>query len=70
MSTAATPPQQPNVKYTRLWEGILAGQRQQKPVPICKLEVCMLAYPTFNASGDTSPCLLSSSGVVLNEHSW
>jgi mediator of RNA polymerase II transcription subunit 25 len=38
MSTAATPPQQPNVKYTKLWEGILAGQRQQKPVPICKLE--------------------------------
>jgi hypothetical protein len=30
----------------------------------------MLPYPTFNASGDTSPCLLSSSGVVLNEHSW
>ncbi|XP_024364981.1 mediator of RNA polymerase II transcription subunit 25 isoform X2 [Physcomitrium patens] len=37
---SATPPQQPSgsMKYTKLWEGILAGQRQQKPVPICKLE--------------------------------
>lgn len=40
IASAATPPQQPPgaLKYTKLWEGILAGQRQQKPVPICKLE--------------------------------
>ncbi|KAJ7536305.1 hypothetical protein O6H91_12G063800 [Diphasiastrum complanatum] len=40
-SAVATPPQQSaggSAKYTKLWEGILAGTRQQKPVAICKLE--------------------------------
>ncbi|CAM6102408.1 unnamed protein product [Calypogeia fissa] len=41
--TTGTPPQQPtgnSLKYTRLWEGILAGQRKGNvvPIPICKLE--------------------------------
>ncbi|XP_024529749.1 mediator of RNA polymerase II transcription subunit 25 isoform X1 [Selaginella moellendorffii] len=36
---ATTPPQQPaNTKYTKLWQGTLAGQRHGKPVPICSLE--------------------------------
>ncbi|EFJ34349.1 hypothetical protein SELMODRAFT_405603 [Selaginella moellendorffii] len=36
---ATTPPQQPaNTKYTKLWQGTLAGQRHGKPVQICSLE--------------------------------
>ncbi|KAG6550746.1 hypothetical protein Mapa_007650 [Marchantia paleacea] len=36
----ATAPAQQSLKYTKLWEGILAGQRKGNivPIPICKLE--------------------------------
>eukprot|EP00250_Pteridium_aquilinum_P010787 c19625_g2_i3 orf=3-2057(-) len=39
-ATVATPPQQANAaqKYAKIWEGFLTGQRQGKPVSICKLE--------------------------------
>lgn len=37
-ATVAQQPAATQAKYTKVWEGLLGGSRQGKPVPICRLE--------------------------------